>query len=371
MLQFEKLFRAASAADRAGDFARARILYAQAGQRILAISRKMPEKDAERCALTAHRLLVLAEDMRAKEIAQAKKKINARSEAEADENICFFPEKPGKTRFEDIAGLEDVKALIREKFIFPMQFPDAYSRFNQKVEGGILLYGPPGNGKTMLARAIATEIRADFFAISCSDIVAKYFGEAERRVKALFDSARRSENAIIFFDEFEALACKRGGHSTVMNRLIPELLAQMDGFERHEGHLTVVAATNRPWDLDPAFLRPPRLSYQVYISLPDEGARRYLIESKMNKMPHEDTLDIEKIVAQTAGFNCADIEHLCNRCSLAPIQRDIASGSRTNVITQQDVDNIFSSAFSSVNRGDMRAFELWQREHGLPIATAI
>ena len=152
----------------------------------------------------------------------------------------------------------------------------------------------------MIAKAIATEIDAAFYAIRCSDIVGKYFGEAEKNIKALFDAARSQDSAILFFDEFEALAAKRGGHSTVMDRLVPELLSQIDGFTTdREKSLLLLASTNRPWDLDTAFLRPRRLTEKIYVGLPDVEARLYLIRRNLQNVPRVADFPFEEAAKHT------------------------------------------------------------------------
>ena len=166
--------------------------------------------------------------------------------SDPENRLKFAPVQSPNVHFSDIAGLENVKSIVRLKVIEPILHPELYQRFSKSSNGGILLYGPPGTGKTMIARAIATETQLDFFSVRCSDIVGKGFGDGERNLKELIDAARESGHAMVFFDEFESLACKRGGGSTVMNRIVPELLSQMDGFQQAEGVLVVLASTNRP-----------------------------------------------------------------------------------------------------------------------------
>ena len=158
---------------------------------------------------------------------QVQKESNQNTQTDNTETIFKASEIPDIS-FNDVAGLDEVKDSIRMRVILPLQYPEIYAAYNKKSGGGILLYGLPGTGKTMIAKAIAHEVQAKFYSIKCSDIVSKWFGEAEKNVKALFDTARKDDKAIIFFDEFEALAAKRGGeNNSVMNRLVPELLAQI------------------------------------------------------------------------------------------------------------------------------------------------
>ena len=286
----------------------------------------------------------------------------AQSGQGGEDETVFVPSEKPNVHFEDIAGLDDVKESINRRIILPRKFPDVYKAFGRSLNSGILLYGPPGTGKTMIAKAIATEIDAVFFSIRCSDIVGKYFGEAEKNVRALFETARAQEAAILFFDEFEALASKRGGNSTVMNRLVPELLSQMDGFAKDtDKTLILLAATNRPWDLDSAFLRPPRLTEKIYVGLPDEPAREYLIRRKLKNLPTAGDFTIEEAVAATAGFNAADVSEFCETMKDGAIQRTLdAGGVVRSPICAEDLQNAIRKIHSSVQQSDIAALQRWE-----------
>ena len=272
----------------------------------------------------------------------------------------FQPVKAPNVHFSDIAGLDNVKSLIRLKVIEPILHPELYQRFSKASNGGILLYGPPGTGKTMIARAIATETQLDFYSVRCSDIVGKTFGDGERNLRELFDAARESGRAMIFFDEFEALACKRGGGSTVMNRIVPELLSQMDGFQQAEGVLVILASTNRPWDLDSAVLRPPRMTERIYVGLPDFAARHYILKKELDPLPKQEMLDYDAISQALEGFNCADISAFVERVKEAPIRRGLMDHCVKQYILQQDVDEALAASHSSVQKADLEAFSRWE-----------
>ncbi len=267
--------------------------------------------------------------------------------------------------FDDIAGLQDVKESIRTRVILPRLHPEIYDHFRRKVEGGILLYGPPGTGKTMIAKAIATEIDAEFYSVRCSDIVGKYFGEAEKNIRRLFDTARKSKSSIIFFDEFEALAIKRGGHSTVMNRLVPELLSQMDGFcGTEENHLLILAATNRPWDIDSAFLRPPRLTQKIYVGLPDYEARHYLAEKAFLSVPCQVENISDLIAKATQGCNAADVAAVCGSIKDNAIRYAIENGQSGGMIRAEDVETALQNYHSSVQQSDLDQIRHWEKLQG-------
>ena len=371
MTDYERTLDKAIAEEMKGNWRSARKEYARAGGLLLKMSEDMDPADRMRAIQSVKRLLAIAEKMQALEnaantakAASTDRTVSGKGKAqcnnEDEDDYEFLPSPSPNVHFDDIAGLKDTKRLIREEIIEPALHPDIYQRFHQKANGGILLYGPPGTGKTMLARAIATEIDADFYAVRCSDIVGKYFGEAERRLKALFRAARNSGNAIIFFDEFEALGSKRGGHSTVMNRIIPELLAQMDGFDQHDGRLIIIAATNRPWDLDSAFFRPSRLTHHVYVPLPDYDARLYLVKRKLQHVPQQGVIDFDLLAKASEGFNCADVVALCDRTTRGPIRRGIDSGNDDQYITPADVLEAIELSRSSVQPEDLKALAKWQ-----------
>ena len=284
----------------------------------------------------------------------------SRMSSSAENRLKFAPVESPNVHFSDIAGLENVKNIVRMKVIEPILHPELYERFGKSTNGGILLYGPPGTGKTMIARAIATETKLDFFSVRCSDIVGKTFGDGERNLQALFDAARASGRAMIFFDEFESLACKRGGNSTIMNRIVPELLSQMDGFQKAEGTLIVLASTNRPWDLDSAVLRPPRMTERIYVGLPDFAARHYMVMKALEPLPKQEMLDYDRIADALEGFNCADIAAFVEKVKEAPIERGVLNGSLEQYISMADVEAALAVSRSSVQKSDLEAFSKWE-----------
>ena len=188
-------------------------------------------------------------------------------------------------RFDDVAGLEDVKEQIRLKLIYPFTHPEEAKRFGVRSGGGILLYGPPGTGKTLIAKAVAGELDAAFFTVKPSEIMSKWVGEAEQNVAALFDAARGYERAVIFIDEVESLLPSRGGNSTVMNRVVPQFLAELDGMAGKHPGLLLIGATNVPWMIDDAAMRPGRFDEKIYVPLPDLPARQRILELNLRGPP--------------------------------------------------------------------------------------
>ena len=271
----------------------------------------------------------------------------------------FTPVAKNSVYLDDVAGLTEAKDEIRRLIIEPQKYPEIYNKFKKKKGGGILLYGLPGTGKTMIAQAIATEINAKFFAVKCSDIASKWFGDSEQNVKNLFLEARRHPCSIIFFDEFEALGAKRGGASTVMNRLVPELLAQMQGFEKSENTLLVIAATNRPWDIDSAFLRPGRFNTSIYVPLPDYEARKAIIIKQLEGVPTADDIDNDEIVRLTEGFNGSDVVEFCDKLKDYAIARSIELKDESPII-REDVQLTKERIKTSVKQEDLEKLALYE-----------
>src|SRR5690606_31800858 len=210
---------------------------------------------------------------------------SARAEAsrEADASTSadqwIVKERPN-LRFDDVAGLDEVKEEIRLRMIYPFTHAELAQRFGIRGGGGVLLYGPPGTGKTMLARATAGELDATFFRISPADVLSKWVGEAEQNIKKLFDAAAAEPRSVIFIDEVEALGPgMRDERSSVMRRGGPQILQVMERFDNSTAQSVLfMGATNVPWQLDPAVLRPGRFDEKVYIPLPDQPARRRMLD---------------------------------------------------------------------------------------------
>ncbi len=252
--------------------------------------------------------------------------------------------------FNDIAGLETAKKAFREKVIMPMKHKELYEKFGKKAGGGILLYGLPGTGKTMFAEAASNELDALFIPIKCSDIKSKWYGESEQKVKIIFNKARKARIAIIFFDEFEAIGAKRTDNSDGGNNdLVPEILAEMQGVgtNKTDSLILVIAATNKPWLIDSAFLRPGRFDEKIYIPLPDKETRKKLFELQISKLPHEEDLDYDLLATLTEGCNGADIKEVCEKLKMSAINDTIETGEE-QTIGMDDIEKIKDSIKSSV-----------------------
>ena len=264
------------------------------------------------------------------------------------------------TSFEDIAGLDDVKEAVMYKAIYPHRYPELYEKLRKRSGGGILLYGLPGTGKTLIAEAIAHETGASFFSVKCSDLGSKWFGETEQNIRDVFEAAREAKNAVIFFDEIEAYASNRRDNSA-MERSIPEFLAQMQGVgdSNREERILIIGATNKPWRLDGAFLRPGRFDDKIYVPLPDEKARRKIIDDRVLGVPMEEGIDFETLAKITDGYNGADMDYLCEKAKEFALHRVIQDKDTNETLTKEDFDLAIECVKSSVLDVDRKEMELW------------
>lgn len=265
--------------------------------------------------------------------------------SEATESFAFPKENVENVTFSDVVGLDRVKEQIYDMVIYPKQFKELYARFHKKTGGGILLFGPPGNGKTMIAKAIAHETDSAFYPIKFSDIGSKWFGETEGRIKSLFEEARREESAVLFFDEIDAIATRRT-ESSAMDRVVAELLTQMDGINKSEGNITVLAATNKPENLDPAILRPGRFDEKIYVPLPDMGARMAMFEKRLCDIPSA-VAQYDKIAELSEGFSGADIELVCEKAKQKVIRSIITGSPDETLISADDIIEAISQIRAS------------------------
>ena len=273
--------------------------------------------------------------------------------------------------FDDVAGLESVKQTVEVKVLLPLKNPEAFEGYVKKNGGGLLLYGPPGTGKTMIAAAIANEIGAKFCSVKPSDLLHQGAGQSEKSVRALFAQARSFPCSVIYFDEMDSIAPK-STKSQYAKQMRSELLAQLQGIEsygKETGHiLFLIAATNKPWDMDSAFVRPGRFGTRVYVGLPDDPAREYMIRKRLEKLRGKgvvqisDDIDVDKIVQATKGFNGSDISNLLDRIEEISITRGIKENRK--YIGPEDFDLALTEITSSVQREDIERLMEWKNENG-------
>ena len=282
-------------------------------------------------------------------------------------------------QWEDVAGLIDAKRLLNEAVILPALVPDLF-RGSIRPWKGVLLFGPPGTGKTMLAKAVATSAKSTFFNMSSSTLLMKHFGESEKMVRTLFQLARHYSPSIIFFDEIDAIMSKSGdgdgGSQEVMRRVRAEVLSQMDGLHSsNEARVVVIATTNCPWNIDEALRR--RLEKRIYIPLPDAATRGTMLKQSCQAAVVDPSVNFEVIGAASAGRSGADMSVLCREALMMPVRRLIEGKSPSELAamnqkgeakvapaTAEDFELALQRVQPSVGQADLSRFETWQAEFG-------
>ena len=252
-------------------------------------------------------------------------------------------------RLDDVVGLDEVKKQIRLRIIAPYEKPEIYAAFGRDAGGGILLYGPPGCGKTYVARATAGELGARFVSVGIHDVVDKYWGESEKYLHALFEDARKNGPTVLFFDEFDALGGARGGgsgDSRFWKSVIDQLLSEMDGVDARNRDVLLFAATNMPWAVDAAFRRPGRFDRVLLVPPPDAKAREELLSRHLAKLPGGDAVPVKPLLKGMTDFTGADVKALCERASENALERSLGSGS-VEAVTANDFTLALGSMQSS------------------------
>lgn len=244
--------------------------------------------------------------------------------------------------WDDIGGLEVVKQELKEAVEWPIKSPEIFERLGIKPPKGILLYGPPGCGKTLLARAVATESEANFITIKGPEVFSKWVGESEKAIREVFRKARMAAPSVIFFDEMDSLVPRRGlgfGDSGVSERVISQLLTEMDGIVALED-IVVIAATNRPDIVDPAVLRPGRFDRLIYVPEPDEKSRLQIFKIYTKNMPLAKDVGLSQLVAIAKNYSGADIEALCREAGMHALRRDVNAKEVTMIDFQEAIKSV-------------------------------
>jgi AAA+ superfamily predicted ATPase len=244
---------------------------------------------------------------------------------EGAEDLPGEVERP-KVKFTEVGGMEGLKDEIRLKIIHPLAHPELYRAYGKPIGGGILMYGPPGCGKTHLARATAGEIEAGFISVGISDVLEMWLGNSERNLHALFEQAREAKPCVLFFDEVDALGARRSDMQHSSGRLlINQFLAEMDGIQTNNDGLLILAATNSPWHLDPAFRRPGRFDRVLFVPPPDAPARAAILRILCRDKPVQD-IDYAHLAKKTDQFSGADLKAVVDVAIEAKLREAIKAG---------------------------------------------
>jgi transitional endoplasmic reticulum ATPase len=221
--------------------------------------------------------------------------------------------EPPDVKWEDIGGLEQVKRELQEAVEWPLKYPDLYTKLGHSVPKGILLHGPSGTGKTLLAKAVATESEANFISVKGPELLSKWVGESERGIREVFRRARQASPCIIFFDEIDSIAMARGmeGNTGANERVVSQILTELDGISALQG-VVVLAATNRPDMIDSALLRPGRFDRIILVPNPDSKTRKRILEIHSKDKPLAPDVDLQRIADMTEGFSGADTSAIVN-----------------------------------------------------------
>eukprot|EP00172_Hildenbrandia_rubra_P004054 Plantae.Rhodophyta-Hildenbrandia_rubra.ctg7472.p1 GENE.Plantae.Rhodophyta-Hildenbrandia_rubra.ctg7472~~Plantae.Rhodophyta-Hildenbrandia_rubra.ctg7472.p1 ORF type:complete len:818 (+),score=194.61 Plantae.Rhodophyta-Hildenbrandia_rubra.ctg7472:193-2646(+) len=287
--------------------------------------------------------------------------------------------------WDDIGGLEKVKQELQETVQYPVEHPEMFEKFGMQPSKGVLFYGPPGAGKTLLAKAIANECQANFISIKGPELLTMWFGESESNVREVFDKARQSAPCVLFFDELDSIARARGSSAGdaggAGDRVINQILTEIDGVGQRK-NVFVIGATNRPDILDPAIMRPGRLDQLVYIPLPDERSRMEIFKAALRKSPVAEDVSLETLAHHLNGFSGADITEICQRaCKLAireaigkDMEREKAAAENPDAmedveeedpvpfITRAHFEEAMKHARRSVTDADVRKYEMFAQK---------
>merc|ERR1712072_423554 len=277
-------------------------------------------------------------------------------------------------KWDAIGGLEQTKRELQEMILYPIEHPEKFEKFGMHPSRGVLFYGPPGCGKTMLAKAVATECSANFVSIKGPELLTMWFGESEANVREVFDKARAAAPCVLFFDELDSIGTARGGGGGgaggAGDRVMNQLLTEIDGVGSKK-NVFFIGATNRPELLDEALLRPGRLDQLIYIPLPDLPARQGILESTLRKSPIAPNVPLSFIAQKTEGFSGADLSELCQRAAKAAIRDaiaadelkddDMADGMGTE-ITRKHFEEAFAGARRSVDATQLAKYDQFRKK---------
>jgi SpoVK/Ycf46/Vps4 family AAA+-type ATPase len=257
--------------------------------------------------------------------------------AAAEEELGFLDVEEGRITLKDVGGLKAVKERLEAAFLAPMRNPELRRLYGKGMRGGLMLYGPPGCGKTFIAKAVAGELGAKFIAVTLSDVLDMYIGQSERNLHEVFELARRNAPCVVFLDEVDALGQKRSQlRSSAMRGTVNQLLVELDDVRDSNDGVFVLAATNHPWDVDTALKRPGRFDRTLLVLPPDNEARQVILRYHLRDR-HADGIDIAKLAKRTEGYSGADLAHACDVAAEKALLDSVRTG-RTRMIGAKDLE---------------------------------
>lgn len=384
--EYKANFNTAREAERRGNIEGARQLYREAALYLCKMAELESGETRKQRIYHAEQVMNLANNLsEARPVAGSD--IVGSNRSTSNGNVGTIPNQPDQsttddnpwksegipdTTFDDVVGMEDVKELIRSRVIDQIKYPELYAQYGLKGGTGVLLFGLPGTGKTTIARAIAHEINAPLYTVLLSDVLSKWVGESEKLIKQLFEKARSTKTSLIFFDDFDSLGMQRQDDGNHNNKIIVELINQMDGFKKNQNTIVLLAATNKPWMIDSALMRPGRFEHHIYVPLANHDARIMLIKKNLGEVPVEEGLDYDRISDLLKGYNGADIVSVVKGAKVRALQRSKDMIDRgedgTSPVSEKDFEDAASAHKSSVDPQDvvrLREYAI-QRDIKLP-----
>ena len=375
--EYKANYEAAREAERRGNIEGARQLYRQAALDLCNMAELESGETRKQRIYHAEQIMKLANNLTAPKPSAAtlpqSGATNAQesipAEQQAAEDNPWKSEGIPDTSFDDVVGMEDVKELIRSRVIDQIKYPELYDQYGLKGGTGVLLFGLPGTGKTTIARAIAHEINAPLYTVLLSDVLSKWVGESEKLIKQLFDKARSAKTSLIFFDDFDSLGMQRQDDGNHNNKIIVELINQMDGFRKNQNTIVLLAATNKPWLIDSALMRPGRFEHHIYVPLANHDARIMLVKRKLGNVPIEEGLNFNNVSQLLQGYNGADIVSVVNGAKVKALQRSKEMLSRgeqgASPITEEDFEQAAAAHKSSVDPQDVLKLRNYAAQRGI------
>ena len=357
---------ACAEAIRRKDYTRAKFYAAKTAEFSLKLAEQTNGKVAERYVKDAFEWIEIGEQL-AKSKAEPNHRKDSKVTDTTDEDQVtesqtewLVTEKP-KVSLDDIAGMKDVKQLIRDMILDPLSNPEAASKWGVAEGGGILMFGPPGNGKTTLAKAIAHELDCPFYLATGADIRSKWSGDAEKRLRQLIREAKSHPVSVLFIDDLDGLLPRRGGHSVVDNRVVCQFLAEIGGFEPAENVMLLLGATNTPWNIDEAVFRTGRFDEKLFVGLPDTDARGQILRRYLKDVPLSPETDLSAVATDLDGYTGSDIVGIASSCKRAGFRRDI-SGQADAMVLTSDIEEAMKRIPKSVTPQLMKKYQAFNEK---------